>query len=142
MAMDQETTEVQKPRVMRLNNDYTNSQLKDQAASVATPKRRYLGLILVTVVVVLTLPAYGLISSFHSLKEAQVTNTKTVQQSSQVQYQASSEAQMVKNMQNSYYIQKYARSEFHYALPGEKIFTVPSSVGKDSDAATVVAGGD
>ncbi|MDR0297545.1 MAG: septum formation initiator family protein [Streptococcaceae bacterium] len=116
----------QKPRVMRLNNDFTNQKMKEQSQNVA-PRRRYLGLILIAVIAVLTLPAYGLLSSFQGLEKARATNAKTTLQSSQQQYAASSQSELIKNMQNPYYIQKYARSEYSYILPGEKLFMAPSS---------------
>jgi cell division protein DivIC len=114
-----------KNRVLRLNNDYTNEQLKKQQP--ITPHRRYLGLILVTVVIVLTVPTYGLIQSYQSLQSARNSLATTTAQSKQTDYQASSDQQLIKNMRNNFYIEKFARSQYAYSLPGEKLFTTPSS---------------
>lgn len=121
-------------RVLRLNNNYTREQLRKQSQAQLAPKRRYLGLILVTVVIVLTIPTYGLIRSYQTLKKAEVTNIKTSQQSEQFKYQVASESEMIKNMQNNFYIQKFARSQYFYSKPGEKIFTTPSTTQNSTTA--------
>ncbi|MDR2977604.1 MAG: septum formation initiator family protein [Streptococcaceae bacterium] len=114
------------PNVLRLNNEYTNRQLEKQRHKSA-PRRKYLGLILITVVIVLAIPTYGLVKSFQTLEKAKVTNVQVVSQSKAIEYKVSSQSEMIKNLQNSFYAQKYARSRYLYTKPGEKIFTVPSS---------------
>jgi len=115
------------PRVVRLNNDYTNDEIRRQSSGQKGPKRRYLGLILVTVILVLTVLAYGLLQSYKGLKSSEVTNQKTIQQSSLTSYQMTSESLMIKNIQNPYYAQKYARAQYHWSKTGEKIFLVPAT---------------
>ncbi|MDR0300224.1 MAG: septum formation initiator family protein [Streptococcaceae bacterium] len=124
--MDQQTTKGT-PRVVRLNNDYTNEQLAKQRKKTAAPKRRFLGLILITVVVALSLPTYGLVKSFQALKESRTAQTKIISSSKEIRYQASSQAALIKNMQNPIYVQKYARARYRFTKSGEKVFTVPSS---------------
>lgn len=116
-----------KPRVVRLNNDFTNQQLASQGQAKKNPKRKFLGLILITVVIVLAIPTYGLVKSFQSLQSARATQIKTISQSKDIKYQASSQAELIKNMQNAIYLQKYARARYQFVKPGEKIFTTPSS---------------
>ncbi|HEY0221495.1 FtsB family cell division protein [Lactovum miscens] len=123
--MDQQTNN--KPRVVRLNNEYTNQQMAKHRQTSSGPKRKFLGLILITVVIVLAIPTYGLVKSFQSLQSARTTETRTISQSKDIKYMASSQAELIKNMQNSVYLQKYARARYQFVKPGEKIFTTPSS---------------
>ena len=126
--MDQQTNKSESPRVLRLNNDYTNAQLEKQRQALTRPRRKYLGLILITVVIVLAIPTYGLVQSYKTLQEARVTQVKTAASSKQVQYQATSQSELLKNLQNSMYMQKFARSyPYYYTKSGEKVFTTPSS---------------
>jgi cell division protein DivIC len=125
--MDRNSSNGTTPRVVRLNNDYTNQQLEKQRKKSTAPKRKFLGLILITVVIVLAIPTYGLVKSFQSLEKARVTQTKTISESKDIRYQASSQAALIKNMQNSLYMQKYARARYQLMKPGEKVFTFPSS---------------
>ena len=121
-------------RVIRLNNNYTNEHLQQSTRTQLAPRRRYLGLILITVVIVLAIPTYGLIQSYQTLKKAEITNAKAIQQSKQVEYQAASQSEMIKNMNNNFYIEKFARSQYFYTKPGEKIFTTPSTAQSSTTA--------
>lgn len=134
--MDRQTNEpASVPNVLRLNNDYTNRQLEKQRRASA-PRRKYLGLILITVVIVLAIPTYGLVKSFQTLEKAKATNVQTISESKAIVYKVSSQSEMIKNMQNPFYVQKYARSRYLYTKPGEKIFTVPSSPLKTTESST------
>ncbi|GAB2025572.1 septum formation initiator family protein [Lactovum odontotermitis] len=128
--MDQRTTNEPNvpnvPNVLRLNNEYTNRQLEKQRRA-STPRRKYLGLILITVVIVLAIPTYGLVKSFQTLEKAKATNVQTISESKEVKYKVTSQSELIQNMQNSFYMQKYARSRYLYTRANEKIFTVPSS---------------
>ncbi|MFV0556064.1 MAG: hypothetical protein ACK5LM_03040 [Lactovum sp.] len=119
-----------KGRILRLNNDYTQQELeKEKRLKIMnSPRRKYLGLILITVVIVLAIPTFELVQSYHELKEARIVETETLSSSKEVEYQASSQSEMIKNLQNQMYMEKFARSNpYFYTKSNEKVFTTPSS---------------
>lgn len=124
----QQMSKSKNARVLRLNNDYTNAELEKQRQTSRAPRRKYLGLILITVVIVLAIPTYELVQSYQELKDARAVEVETISSSKEVEYQASSQSEMIKNLQNQMYMEKFARSNpYFYTKPGEKVFTTPSS---------------
>ena len=56
-------------KIVRLNNEFTTQQLNQiQQINNQVPKRRYLGLILVAVILVMVLPTINLVKSYQTLQ--------------------------------------------------------------------------
>lgn len=56
-------------KIVRLNNEFTAQQLnRIQTNNKQVPKRRYLGLILVAVILVMILPTINLVKSYQTLQ--------------------------------------------------------------------------
>ena len=59
-------------KIVRLNNEFTTQQLNQmQQTNKQVPKRRYLGLILVAVILVMVLPTINLVKSYQNMKKNQ-----------------------------------------------------------------------
>jgi len=130
--MDQSTNKQTTPKIVRLNNDFTNRQLAKQSRQAKIPKMRYLGLILITIVLVLTIPTYGLIKSYQSLQDQIKLNQQTLASSKQLDSQTKLDKDLVNNMKIPAYEMKYARSQYFYTKPNEKVFKTSASSGSNN----------
>ena len=123
---------MKKPNVVQLNNDYIkDEQLKRRYEVEENAKRhRFMGGLLLIVMLLMILPTYNLISSYHKLQEkkARVIQLKK-------DYQAVSEAVKEKkaladSLKNIEFAAKYARAKYYYSKEGEIIFPVPDLLPK------------
>ena len=123
---------MKKHNVVQLNNDYIkDEQLKRRYEVEENAKRhRFMGGLLLIVMLLMILPTYNLISSYHKLQEkkARVIQLKK-------DYQAVSKAVKEKkaladSLKNKEFAAKYARAKYYYSKEGEIIFPVPDLLPK------------
>lgn len=112
-------------KIVRLNNDYTAQQLAQmKVQSKQVPKRRYLGLILVAVILVMVLPTINLVKSYQTLQNRLALKAEYEKKSVVLESQLAIEKANIAKLKDPVFIEKYARLRY-YSKDGEKIFLIP-----------------
>ena len=112
-------------KIVRLNNEYTAQQLNQlQTTHQQVPKRRYLGLILVVVILVMVLPTINLVKSYQTLQSRLALKTEYEKKSVVLDKQLAIEKADIVKLKDPIFIEKYARLRY-YSKDGEKVFLIP-----------------
>lgn len=113
-------------KIVRLNNEFTTQQLNAiQATAPKSPKRRYLGLILVATILVMLLPTINLVKSYETLQSRQELKVKYEKKSASLDKQIAVKKADVIKLKDPIFVEKYARARYSYSKDGEKIFPIP-----------------
>ncbi|MGT2776297.1 septum formation initiator family protein [Streptococcus hyovaginalis] len=123
---------MKKPNVVQLNNDYIKDEkLKRRYEIEENAKRhRFMGWLLLLVMLLFILPTYNLISSYHNLqdKKARVIQLKKDYQS--VSQEVKDKKELANSLKDNDFAAKYARAKYYYSKKGELIFPVPNLLPK------------
>ena len=112
-------------KIVRLNNEFTTQQLNQiQQINNQVPKRRYLGLILVAVILVMVLPTINLVTSYQTLQSRLELKAKYEEKSVVLDKQLAIEKANIAKLKDPIFIEKYARLRY-YSKDGEKVFLIP-----------------
>ena len=112
-------------KIVRLNNEFTTQQLNQiQQTNNQVPKRRYLGLILVAVILVMVLPTINLVKSYQTLQSRLELKAKYEEKSVVLDKQLAIEKANIAKLNDPIFIEKYARLRY-YSKDGEKVFLIP-----------------
>ena len=112
-------------KIVRLNNEFTTQQLNQiQQINNQVPKRRYLGLILVAVMLVMVLPTINLVKSYQTLQSRLELKAKYEEKSVVLDKQLAIEKANIAKLKDPIFIEKYARLRY-YSKDGEKVFLIP-----------------
>ncbi|MDD3016194.1 MAG: septum formation initiator family protein [Lactococcus chungangensis] len=112
-------------KIVRLNNEFTTQQLNQiQQTNNQVPKRRYLGLILVAVILVMVLPTINLVKSYQTLQSRLELKAKYEEKSVVLDKQLAIEKANIAKLKDPIFIEKYARLRY-YSKDGEKVFLIP-----------------
>lgn len=112
-------------KIVRLNNEFTTQQLNQmQQTNKQVPKRRYLGLILVAVILVMVLPTINLVKSYQTLQRRLELKAKYEEKSVVLDKQLAIEKADIAKLKDPIFIEKYARLRY-YSKDGEKVFLIP-----------------
>ena len=112
-------------KIVRLNNEFTTQQLNQiQQTNNQVPKRRYLGLILVAVILVMVLPTINLVKSYQTLQSRLELKAKYEEKSVFLDKQLAIEKANIAKLKDPIFIEKYARLRY-YSKDGEKVFLIP-----------------
>jgi cell division protein DivIC len=117
-------------KIVRLNNNFTTQQLKTMETShtTAPKRRRYLGLILIAVILVMLLPTINLIKSYETLQSRQALKVKYEKKSTALDQQLAVKKSDVLKLKDPIFIEKYVRAKYGYSKDGEKVFSIPELV--------------
>lgn len=123
---------MKKPNIVQLNNDYIKDEkLKRRYEIEENAKRhRFMGWLLLLVMLLFILPTYNLISSYHNLqdKKARVIQLKKDYQS--VSQEVKDKKELANSLKDNDFAAKYARAKYYYSKEGELIFPVPNLLPK------------
>ena len=112
-------------KIVRLNNEFTTQQLNQiQQINNQVPKRRYLGLILVAVILVMVLPTINLVKSYQTLQSRLELKAKYEEKAVVLDKQLAIEKANIAKLKDPIFIEKYARLRY-YSKDGEKVFLIP-----------------
>ena len=112
-------------KIVRLKNEFTAKQLKRmQKNNKQVPKRRYLGLILVAVILVMILPTINLVKSYQTLQSRLELKAEYEKKSDALDKQLAIEKADIVKLKDPIFIEKYARLRY-YSKDGEKVFLIP-----------------
>lgn len=113
--------------IVQLNNRYIQNedQRRRYLEEERRKKNRFMGWILILVILLFILPTYNLVQSYQTLlqKEQQLVDL-------QKEYQALDQAQkdeaiLATRLKDPDYAAKYARARYLYSKEGEVIYTIP-----------------
>ena len=108
-------------KIVRLNNEFTAQQLnRIQTNNKQVPKRRYLGLILVAVILVMILPTINLVKSYQTLQSRLELKAEYEKKSDALDKQLAIEKADIVKLKDPIFIEKYARLRY-YSKDGEKV---------------------
>ena len=101
-------------KIVRLNNEFTAQQLnRIQTNNKQVPKRRYLGLILVAVILVMILPTINLVKSYQTLQSRLELKAEYEKKSDALDKQLAIEKADIVKLKDPIFIEKYARLRYY-----------------------------
>lgn len=118
---------MKKSKVLQLNNTYIQDELHKERIRQEEnrQKNRFMGMLLVLIVFLFTLPAYNLVDSYHRLqeKEQQLVELKAHYQ--ELLEQQKIAATLVSKLEDEEYAKKYVRARLQYTKEGETVYNIP-----------------
>lgn len=131
-SVKQGLKQMKKPNIVQLNNQYiTDENLKKRYREEENRKKnRFMGTVLVFVMLLFILPAYNLVSSYRNLQERKDEVVKLTKEYQSLTKETQQEKLLVEQLKNEDYVEKYARAKYYLAWQGETIYPVPSLLPK------------
>ncbi|MGT2757636.1 FtsB family cell division protein [Streptococcus ovuberis] len=119
---------MKKSKVLQLNNSFIQEE-RSKRQSVHLEKQRknrFMGMILILIIFLFTLPAYNLLQSYEQLlgRREKLAEMKTSYQA--LEKRVEEEQSLVKKLSDKDYVAKYVRAKYHYSKDGEFVYTIPS----------------
>lgn len=132
LSVKQGLKQMKKPNIVQLNNQYiTDENLKKRYKEEENRKKnRFMGTVLVFVMLLFILPAYNLVSSYRNLQERKDEVVKLTKEYQSLTKETQQEKLLVEQLKNEDYVEKYARAKYYLARQGETIYPVPSLLPK------------
>lgn len=123
---------MEKPNVVQLNNQYIKDEnmRKRYEEEENRKKNRFMGTVLIFVMLLFILPAYNLVNSYMTLQERKEQVVKLTSDYKDLEDQTTSTKQLAERLKNEEYVEKYARGKFYLARLGETIYPVPNLLPK------------
>ncbi|MGT2907590.1 FtsB family cell division protein [Streptococcus dentiloxodontae] len=117
-----------KPNVVQLNNAYIDNANHEQRLARAEhqQRNRFMGWILVGVVLLFILPTYNLVGTYISVKEQEAEVTALKKSYADLKAETNGKQNLAKKLKNDDYVEKYARAKYYYSLDGETIYPAPN----------------
>lgn len=121
-----------KPNVFQLNNDFIQQELRKskQYQEENRRKNRFMGWILILVMLLFILPTYNLVQSYQKLQEKEAQLVELEQQYKELVDIEKVESTLVKKLQDDDYAAKYIRAKYQYSKYGEFIYNIPGLLPK------------
>ena len=131
-SVKQGLKQMKKPNIDQLNNQYsTDENLEKRYKEEENRKKnRFMGTVLVFVMLLFILPAYNLVSSYRNLQERKDEVVKLTKEYQSLTKETQQEKLLVEQLKNEDYVEKYARAKYYLARQGETIYPVPSLLPK------------
>lgn len=121
-----------KRNILQLNNQFIQEEKsKRQSMNLESQrKNRFMGIVLILVILLFTLPAYNLVQSYENLlaKRERLAEMKNNYQT--LEEEVKEGQLLVKKLGDKDYAAKYVRSKYYYSKEGEFIYTIPNLLPK------------
>ena len=119
---------MEKPNIVQLNNQYINDEnTKKRYVEEENRKRnRFMGWILIVVMLLFILPTYNLVKSYQTLQERkeQVVSLQNCFFILVVETEA--DKLLADRLKDDTYVEKYARAKYYLSRSGETIYPLPN----------------
>lgn len=121
-----------KPSVVQLNNDFiqNENQRRRYEEEELSKRHRFIGIIMVIIVLLFVLPTYNLISSYVDLQEKKATIVQLKDDVEDLTKQMNEKQALAKQLKNEDFILKYARAKYYYIRDGEVVYSTPDLLPK------------
>lgn len=123
---------MKKSSVVQLNNDYINDENTRQRfeEEETRKKNRFMGWLLISVILLFILPIYNLVGSYHDIQKKEAQIAKLEKQYQALQADSKAKKELAKKLQDSDYVEKYARAKYYFSKNGEVIYPAPDLIPK------------
>ncbi|MGT2926408.1 septum formation initiator family protein [Streptococcus cuniculipharyngis] len=121
-----------KPNIVQINNHYINDEnLRKRYEEEETRKRhRFMGWMLIGMMLLFILPTYNLVSTYMKLQERQVEIRRLEKKYQSLILETDAEKLLAKRLKDKAYVEKYARAKYYYSKTGETIYAIPELLPK------------
>lgn len=121
-----------KQNIVQLNNQYIQDEnLKSRYQEERIRKNnRFMGWVLIFIILLLILPTYKLINSYTTLQQQKAKIVTLQKEYQQLEQETSSEQTLADQLKNDDYVAKYARAKYYLSKSGEVVYTIPSLLPK------------
>lgn len=123
---------MEKPNIVQLNNKYINDEKTKKRYEEEENKRRhrFIGWILIFIILLFILPAYNLVASYMNLQSKKEQIVKLQNQQKRLDAKTDAEKKFADRLKDDNYVEKYARAKYYYSIDGENIYPAPNLLPK------------
>lgn len=113
--------------IVQLNNQYIQdeNQRRRYLEEERRKKNRFMGWVLILVILLFILPTYNLVQSYQTLLERREKLVELQKKYDELSKEKDYQANLAKRLKDDDYAAKYARSKYFYAKEGETIYNIP-----------------
>ena len=113
--------------IFQLNNQYIQDEAERRRYLEAErrKKNRFMGWVLILVILLFILPTYNLVQSYQTLLERREKLVELQKKYDELSKEKDYQANLAKRLKDDDYAAKYARSKYFYAKEGETIYNIP-----------------
>lgn len=121
-----------KKTVVQLNNQYIQDENLRQRYQVekARKSNRFMGLVLIGIILLLILPTYKLYNSYTTLQKNKTEVVKLEKKYKDLETETKAQKTLAKQLKNDEFVAKYARAKYYLSKTGEVIYPVSSFIPK------------
>ena len=113
--------------IVQLNNQYIQdeNQRRRYLEEERRKKNRFMGWVLILVMLLFILPTYNLVQSYQTLLERRQKLVELQEQYDELSKEKEYQENLSKRLKDDDYAAKYARAKYFYAKEGETIYNIP-----------------
>ena len=123
---------MEKPNIVQLNNQYINDEnTKKRYMEEENRKRnRFMGWILIVVMLLFILPTYNLVKSYQTLQERKDKVVSLQKTYDNLVVETDAEKVLANHLKDENYVEKYARAKYYLSRSGETVYPLPNLLPK------------
>lgn len=123
---------MEKLNIVQLNNQYIKDEnVKKRYEEEENRKRnRFMGWILIIVMLLFILPTYNLVKSYRTLQDRKEQVISLEKDYSDLVVETDSQQLLANRLKNSTYVEKYARAKYYLSRSGETVYPLPNLIPK------------
>ena len=113
--------------IVQLNNQYIQdeNQRRRYLEEERRKKNRFMGWVLILVMLLFILPTYNLVQSYQTLLERRQKLGELEEKYEELSREKEYQENLSKRLKDDDYAAKYARAKYFYAKEGETIYNIP-----------------
>ena len=113
--------------IVQLNNQYIQdeAQRRRYLEEERRKKNRFMGWVLILVMLLFILPTYNLVQSYQTLLERRQKLVELEEKYDELSREKEYQENLSKRLKDDDYAAKYARAKYFYAKEGETIYNIP-----------------
>ena len=113
--------------IVQLNNQYIQdeNQRRRYLEEERRKKNRFMGWVLILVMLLFILPTYNLVQSYQTLLERRQKLVELQEKYDELSRETEYQENLSKRLKDDDYAAKYARAKYFYAKEGETIYNIP-----------------
>ncbi|MCB6407136.1 MULTISPECIES: FtsB family cell division protein [Streptococcus] len=113
--------------IVQLNNQYIQdeNQRRRYLEEERRKKNRFMGWVLILVMLLFILPTYNLVQSYQTLLERRQKLVELQEKYDELNREKEYQENLSKRLKDDDYAAKYARAKYFYAKEGETIYNIP-----------------
>ena len=127
-----DSTKKEDATIVQLNNQYINDEnTKKRYVEEENRKRnRFMGWILIVVMLLFILPTYNLVKSYQTLQERKEQVVSLQKSYDKLVVETDAEKLLADRLKDDSYVEKYARAKYYLSRSGETIYPLPNLLPK------------